>query len=446
MYFCSDFVNQINNSIELKSLSGTKYYFLEKYQQDSSYYLAYVLTAYFLLLMFFARFEVIQSFVIWGVGPTFAILVFLNYFKFPFRIPKEVIIYFVFWLWTYPGYLSVTYVDGYFRYFRLIFTILVFFFCIQVVLIRTGKIKMMYQALLANSLLFFLYAVFSGEFFTPPDDTQRVQVLVDNANGFAYIGLTGLSGVLFLWKGVKNFNSKIWLWIIASCFVLMIIFTASRSGFITMIVLFVCWLIFCYYKSFLKHSILYIALIIFFVPISYYGYSYILETTYLGERLSETAGSEGSGITDESRVQLYIEGFEMFKSNPIYGVGLSQFIILSSKKAVAHSEYMELLATTGLGGLLLMLYFYYILIKKNNAVKKIVTDSVVLYRLNLANAIIVSILVFGLFRANFLDILTMVQLGFIAGYSNYLAIKYKTYKEILKVENESVSFPHLKDA
>src|SRR5690606_19279128 len=113
-----------------------------------------------------------------------------------------------------------------------------------------------------------------------------------------------------------------------------------------------------------------------------------------------------------------------------YGIGLSQFPLYSSHHAMAHSEYMELLATTGLIGLILMMYFYYILIKKNLSIRKVIKDPNILYRLNLSNAIIVSILIFGLFRANFLDILTMIQLAFIAGYTNYLAIRYRTFKEI----------------
>jgi O-antigen ligase len=404
-------------------------YFLNKYRQNSSYYLAYLFVSYFILLNFIGRFKPFQGIVIWGIGPVFVILVFMNYFQFPFRAPKEVIVFFLFWLWTYPGYLSVIDVQGYFRYFRLVFTILVLFLCIEIVLIRTGKIKLMYQALVANGLIFFVYAIITGEYSTISDDTVRVQALVNNPNGFAYIGITGLTGVLFLWNEYKDFKKRLWLVIFMAGFVIMIVLTASRSGFITMILLFSFWMIFCYYKSFVKHFVIYIIALLIFVPLLYYSYSYIMDETYLGERFNKTTEGDET-ITDETRVQLYLEGFEMFKRSPFYGIGLSQFPLYSSHHAIAHSEYMELLATTGLIGLILMMYFYYILIKKNLSIRKVIKDPIIVYRLNLSNAIIASILVFGFFRANFLDILTMVQLAFIAGYTNYLAIRYRTFKEI----------------
>lgn len=404
-------------------------YFLNKYKQNSSYYLAYVFVTYFLLLHFVGRFQPIQGFVIWAVGPIFVILVFMNYFQFPFRVPKEVIVFFAFWLWTYPGYLSVIDVGGYFRYFRLVFTILVLFFCIEIILIRTGKIKIMYQALVVNGLLFFFYAVISGEYSTLSDDAARVQVLVNNANGFAYIGLTGLTGVLFLWNEYKDLKARFWLVVSMVSFIIMIVLTASRSGFITMVFLFSFWFIFCFYKSFAKHFVIYLLALFIIVPVLYYGYEYVMEETYLGQRFDKTSDGEET-VTDETRVKLYEEGFEMFKKSPLYGIGLSQFPLYSSHHAIAHSEYMELLATTGLVGLVLMLYFYFILIKKNLSIRKVVKDPDVLYRLNMANAIILSILIFGLFRANFLDILTMIQLAFVAGYTNYLAIRYRTYKAI----------------
>lgn len=410
-------------------IQNSRLYFLNKYKQNSSYYLAYLFVTYFLLLHFVGRFQPIQGIVIWGIGPIFVILVFMNYFQFPFRVPKEVIVFFAFWLWTYPGYLSVIDVQGYFRYFRLVFTILVLFLCIEIVLIRTGKIKLMYQTLVANGLLFFIYAIISGEYAPTSDDTARVQALVGNANGFAYIGITGLTGVLFLWNEYKDIKRRLWLVTFMVSFIIMIVLTASRSGFITMVILLAFWMIFCYYKSFAKHFVLYIIALLVFVPLLYYGYSYIMDETYLGQRLNQTTDGDET-ITDETRVQIYIEGFEMFKRSPFYGIGLSQFPLYSSRHAIAHSEYMELLATTGLIGLILMMYFYYILIKKNLSIRKVVKDPYTLYRINLSNAIIVSIFVFGLFRANFLDILTMVQLAFIAGYTNYLAIRYRTLKEI----------------
>ena len=54
--------------------------------------------------------------------------------------------------------------DGYFRYVRLLFTILVFFFCVEIVLVRTGKVNTIYKAIIINSLLFCAYNYLMGGF------------------------------------------------------------------------------------------------------------------------------------------------------------------------------------------------------------------------------------------------------------------------------------------
>ncbi|MCB0722452.1 MAG: O-antigen ligase family protein [Ignavibacteriae bacterium] len=419
---------------------GTRIGLVSGWRGNADKYLSYVLAVYVFLLMFVGRFEATQKIVVWMAGPLFAIIVFSNYVKHYFKLPTEVILYGLLWLWTFPGFVKVIDVGGYFRYFRLVFTILVFFFCIQVVVIRTGRIELIYKVLILVSLLISLHGLFVGQYFSNAADVDnpeltRLHGLVQNANGFSSVAIMGIGGVLFLWRSIKTLNGKIFSIIILSYLIFTVILTASRSGFISMLTLFVCWLVFCYYKNFVKHKFVYIFLILVFVPVLNFGYSYLLEETYLGERFQNVEDRE---LTEETRFQLYMEGFEMFKQSPLYGVGLSQFPVYSSRQAIAHSEYMELLATTGLGGFLLMISFYYVILRKNYKVKKVIGDKDVLYRVNMGSAIIVSVIVFGIFRANFLDIVPMLQMAMVACYSNYLIHKYKAYQYLQSYsENQS---------
>jgi len=403
---------------------------------DERYYrfLSYLLAAYIIVLIFIGRFPNFQQLSIWLAGPIFAIIVVSNFIKRPVKVPREVLLFGLLWLWTFPGYLSVVDFEGYFRYFRLVFTILVLFFCIEIVIIKAGNIKLLYKVLIVNCILFFAYAIFQGDFFTATAQGEdvRLYALVNTSNGFAYIGLTGISGILFLWNEIKSFNQRLLYSFLLGSFIVMIVLTASRSGFITMLFLIAFWLMFCYYQNFKKHAAIYIVAIILLIPFLYSGYSYLLDETYLGERLNVTVEKEG-GITTESRFLLYEQGFEMFKKNPLYGVGLSQFKYYAESKSIAHSEYMEILATTGLIGFVIMFFFYLTIFRKIKSIKKVIRSPHILYRLNLSYAILVSILIFGFFRANFLDILTMVQIAIVAGYTNYLAHKYKKYL----VEKES---------
>lgn len=407
---------------------------------ESEKYLAYILAGYLFLLMFIGRFELPQQIVIWIAGPLFAIIVFSNFIKHHFKVPKEVVMYALLWFWTFPGFIKVIDVGGYFRYFRLIFTILIFFFCIQVILIRTGKIQLIYKTLITIAVLTAVHGLIVGDYFSNTIDTDdpeaaRLHGLIQNANGFASVAIMGIGGILFLWRNARSFNTRIYLIAIMSFLIFVVILTASRSGFLSMLILFACWLVFCYYKNFLKHKFANISLIVFMIPLLNIGYSFLMDETYLGERFRNTA-EEDRELTDETRFQLYAEGFEMFKESPLYGVGLSQFPLYSSKEAIAHSEYMELLATTGMGGLFIMGAFYYIIFKKNQQIKKVIADSDVLYRINLGNAIIVSVLVFGIFRANFLDIVPMTQIAVVAGYTNFLIHKYKTFQGLLSSKEQ----------
>ena len=90
---------------------------------------------------------------------------------------------------------------------------------------------------------------------------------------------------------------------------------------------------------------------------------------------------------------------------------------------------MELLSTTGLGGFSIMAIFYFIIWRRVQKLKKVITNKTILYRLNFSSAVIISLVIFGLFNVSFLDIIIMLQIAIIGGYSNYLNAKCKEYLE-----------------
>jgi O-antigen ligase len=56
------------------------------------------------------------------------------------------------------------------------------------------------------------------------------------------------------------------------------------------------------------------------------------------------------------RTSLYVEAWEFFKKNPVFGIGYKCFVYLSSFDYFTHTTYMELLSCTGLVGFSLFLY------------------------------------------------------------------------------------------
>ncbi len=78
----------------------------------------------------------------------------------------------------------------------------------------------------------------------------------------------------------------------------------------------------------------------------------VLKPTQEGRGLGESSSNE--------RVELYHQGLQMFKSNPILGVGAEQFHRNNPVHKVAHNIYVQQIAETGVFGILLfsMMYFF----------------------------------------------------------------------------------------
>lgn len=101
----------------------------------------------------------------------------------------------------------------------------------------------------------------------------------------------------------------------------------------------------------------------------YVAFSYLINNTYLGQRLTETTqqnieaeydydlrGSVFENFGD--RGIFYVQGWELFKNHPIRGIGLGNFSLYNSNNVVLHSEYMIQLCELGIIGSLLFLFFY----------------------------------------------------------------------------------------
>jgi len=98
-------------------------------------------------------------------------------------------------------------------------------------------------------------------------------------------------------------------------------------------------------------------------------YLFVLNNTYLGQRLTETSeqNSEAeyqydlSGTIFEKfgdRGIFYVQGWELFKEQPITGIGLGNYSRYSFEELVLHSEYMIQLCELGIIGSIIFLLYY----------------------------------------------------------------------------------------
>lgn len=107
----------------------------------------------------------------------------------------------------------------------------------------------------------------------------------------------------------------------------------------------------------------------------YYGLIFMMGNTQMGERFGELEDQADNiemmyDISDNAflramgdRAPQYILGYEIFKNNPITGVGLMNFRRESGYPAVLHTEYMVQICECGIVGCILFLMFYTSIIK-----------------------------------------------------------------------------------
>lgn len=92
----------------------------------------------------------------------------------------------------------------------------------------------------------------------------------------------------------------------------------------------------------------------------------VMQKTSFGTRWGQFM-EEGGGDIKESwrsnlRYEMYMAGFEMFRANPIAGVGLGQFQAMFATGQYSHSDIVESLSTTGFVGFILYQSFYVLLL------------------------------------------------------------------------------------
>jgi len=191
----------------------------------------------------------------------------------------------------------------------------------------------------------------------------RATGTIGDPNYFALIMICIIPFCLLLGDLSKSWVTKIFYY---SCFILMvyaIILSSSRGGTIGFLLSFALILIVKKNKLIWVIAIFFIGIFLYnFIPLYYY------------ERLSTLFTFRESSLMQ--RTDLLLTGLLMFKENPIFGVGIGNFPLISSimaegaaygKGLVAHNLYINILGETGLlgGGVFLIIMIHtYINLKK----------------------------------------------------------------------------------
>lgn len=264
------------------------------------------------------------------------------------------------------------------------------------------------------------------------DDLERGETSLGN-----HLPLTACMMTFFsIIASVKGWISKKWLCVLLAVSFASIVYVATRKALVG-------WCIIAIMSMFTgfdlrKPSNFFKFLLL--IGVIFLAYNYVIEDTYLGERIIYT--QEQGEESNESEVKAlnflgdraiqYLLAWELFLEHPITGIGLRNFSVVADFPFVLHTEYMVQLCECGIIGSSLYLLFMGGLF-------------VSVFRLKRSNVRLFSICLGGLLCMLFLNFTAWTYQGnaFFAMYGLILAVCYhetkydkptKKHKYLLKLK------------
>jgi hypothetical protein len=213
---------------------------------------------------------------------------------------------------------------------------------------------------------------------TPPGLSSRFVGTLGNANRFALVSLIGLANLTYLWRVHTGRLLKLVLLLAGGLLAHQVILSGSRKGMIGVFLILLLQYVFFVFQN--RKEEVFKRLIGGFVVLSFlfgiFGY-FIMKSEY-GYRMEnvmlyikgEKVQKGDTSIT--GRAYLYKVGLKNFMNSPIIGNGLSSFddtdlgIGTISRRigAYAHSNLIEVLASSGVIGFILYYSIYWTCISR----------------------------------------------------------------------------------
>ncbi len=217
-----------------------------------------------------------------------------------------------------------------------------------------------------------VYGMITGEFQSAlAGDEVRVYSIATNPNTIGQQGIPYIGFLIYIFKETKNKTLRVVLVALMIIAAATIVFTGSRKGILGLGFAIALYYFFQFARRKNKRlgefllSTLFIVVIIALVPI-------ILNETVAGNRLLEFLMNP---MSEEKRINMYIDGWGMFLQHPFSGVGLGNYRLLSPYQGAAHSDYMEILTGTGLVGFALYFSMYFVGYFRIQRVRKLKLNS-----------------------------------------------------------------------
>lgn len=167
---------------------------------------------------------------------------------------------------------------------------------------------------------------------------------------------------------IKGWDKSRMFFISLILFTLTVFISETRKALMTELIL-ILFIIYIKFKITNLKNIVFLIVIIFGL---YFLSGYVFENTGIGDRFSnisqvgERYNTSDYAILDllGDRAYFYINGWELFLDNPIFGIGIRNFAHQMNADLPIHSEYIVQLCETGIIGTILFIVFYGCYFKK----------------------------------------------------------------------------------
>jgi len=348
----------------------------------------------------------------WGV--IYVVIYFFYSLFMEYKIQPEVIIYFVWVIWSLSGLFFILDMDIYIEMLIRVVQMGSLIFVVAGIVSLRKDPSLILAAFAIGGIILGLISFITGEFQTASNVESELQAnsIAENANVFAYHLLFVIISLFYFWE---RLSGKFW----RTLFIMIVVFTfwaivlsGSRQGFVAVILFILLWFFNCKGKLVLQNPKTAVALILFITLFIFVMVQYILPETLLGERFIDQTKQ-----SDSKRVKDYLDGLEMLKDYPIFGVGLDHFRVHSYTNTYSHSYYMEILVSTGIIGFILYFSIYVLLWQRLVRMKKASINKMEVYNISFIQTVLITILLIGLTRPLIVSKITTIFLGCAIGYS-----------------------------
>ena len=222
-----------------------------------------------------------------------------------------------------------------------------------------------------------LLALITGEVFSfSESESQRLgTALVGNSNDFGYIILLSLFSLSYF---AHLANKKEMMILLAGLILLLsalCVLSGSRKALLAMLIYCSLVVLLCHSKKILRNVKFTIYLIVF-VGFMSIACVWTYNNTFVGERTQKWMSEDFSGSSIKSdqrfagRSRFYNVGWNLIEEHPIFGIGLDQYQYHDLYSLPSHSEYVSILAETGVPGAILYFGAYGIILVRLNTQRR----------------------------------------------------------------------------